>query len=81
MLTVQEAARLTGRNPETIRRWVRSGRLQSRRDGPRLLLFDDEVDALLAPPALPLPVAWLQTTFGRQPDWVAYLRRTREGVR
>jgi excisionase family DNA binding protein len=81
VLTVAEASRLTGRDPETIRRWVRTGRLQSRRDGPRLLLFEDEVETMLTPPSLPLPAAWLDAPLAGQPDWVAYLRRTREGVR
>jgi excisionase family DNA binding protein len=33
MITVPEAARRAGRNPETIRRWIRSGRLRAQRIG------------------------------------------------
>lgn len=48
MLAVQEAARLAGRAPETIRRWVWSGRLAARRDGNRLLMARDDVVRLAA---------------------------------
>jgi excisionase family DNA binding protein len=81
VLTVSEASALTGRDPETIRRWVRQGRLSARRDGPRLLLDASEVEALLVPDTLPVPEAWRRTATGEQPRWVAYLRRTREGLR
>lgn len=33
MLTVPEAARRVGKNPETIRRWIREGRLRARKVG------------------------------------------------
>jgi excisionase family DNA binding protein len=82
VLTVSEAAVLAGRGEETIRRWVRSGRLPCRRDGPRLLIAREDVQALLAPTSLPLPAAWRRTAAGvPQPPWVSYLRRSREGVR
>jgi excisionase family DNA binding protein len=35
MLTATEAAERVGRNPETVRRWIRSGRLRARRIGTR----------------------------------------------
>lgn len=38
MLTVPEAARRAGRNPETIRRWIREGKLSSRRVGTQYLI-------------------------------------------
>ena len=38
MLTVPEAARRAGKNPETIRRWIREGRLSSRRVGTQYLI-------------------------------------------
>lgn len=43
MVDVREAARLAGRTPETIRRWVWSGRLDARRHGNRLLLARTDV--------------------------------------
>ena len=81
MITVSEAAKLAGVGDETVRRWVRTGRLQSRRDGPRLLLFREEVERIVAPTSLPLPEAWQQTWLPTSPDWVAALARTRKGVR
>lgn len=38
MVDVREAARLVGRNPETVRRWIWNGRITAHRDGNRLLL-------------------------------------------
>jgi excisionase family DNA binding protein len=38
MVEVAEAARLANRTPETIRRWVWSGRLPARKEGNRLLI-------------------------------------------
>lgn len=46
MLDVRGAAALTGRNPETIRRWVWSGRLAAHRQGRRLLVARADVEAL-----------------------------------
>ncbi len=37
LLDVRRAAALAGRHPETVRRWVWSGRLAARRQGNRLL--------------------------------------------
>lgn len=38
LLDVREAARLAGRTPETVRRWIWSGRLAARRHGSKLLI-------------------------------------------
>lgn len=46
MLDVREAASLAHRTPETIRRWVWSGRLTARRHGNRLLLAKEQVEKL-----------------------------------
>lgn len=48
MLTVREAAERAGRTPETIRRWVWSGRLAAIRQGNRLLVAGRDVDAITA---------------------------------
>ena len=62
LLDVRAAAALTGRHPETIRRWVWSGRLAARRQGNRLLVARDDVEAVAGVRARPdadLP-AWAE---------------------
>jgi excisionase family DNA binding protein len=81
MLTVREAALQAGCGEETVRRWIRAGRLQARRDGPRLLVYREEVDALTRPRALELPAAWRRTWLRQEHDWVARVRRERGGGR
>lgn len=45
VVDVRRAAVLVGRHPETVRRWVWSGRLAARRQGNRLLMSRAEVEA------------------------------------
>lgn len=79
MLTVPEAARRAHRNPETLRRWIRDGKLRSHKVGTQYLVDESDLDALTAedgPTALP---AWLRLRpDGRpQPDWVRLARDAR----
>jgi excisionase family DNA binding protein len=46
MLTVDEAARRVRRHPETIRRWIWSGRLRSTRIGNRHLISESDLEQL-----------------------------------
>jgi Helix-turn-helix domain len=46
MLDVRRAAALAGRHPETIRRWVWSGRIAARLEGNRLLVARTDVEAM-----------------------------------
>lgn len=46
LIDVRRAALLVGRHPETVRRWVWSGRLAARRQGNRLLVARGDVEAL-----------------------------------
>ncbi len=50
VLDVREAADYVARTPETVRRWVWSGRLPARRQGNRLLVARRDLDALLQAP-------------------------------
>ena len=79
MLTVPEAARRVGRNPETVRRWIRSGRLRSQKVGTQHLVDEQELDDLLAgDEQLPLPEEWRTMRDGRpQPNWVRLIREDR----
>jgi predicted site-specific integrase-resolvase len=45
-LDVRSAAALVGRHPETVRRWVWTGRLPSRREGNRMIVMREDVQAV-----------------------------------
>lgn len=81
MLTPAEAARLLGRNPETIRRWIRSGRLRSQKVGTQHLIDEgDLAQAIDRSGSLPLPKGWETTWTGEpMPDVVALVRELRDG--
>ncbi len=78
MLTVPEAARRVGKNPETVRRWIREGRLRARKVGTQHVIEEQELDRLTEDEVLPAPEWWDQTATGEpMPNWVASLRRQR----
>lgn len=80
MLTVPEAARTTGRNPETIRRWIREGKLPARKVGTQHLIDEEDLALLDQNEQLPAPKSWSRTFTGEpMPNWVAILRRQRGG--
>lgn len=80
MLTVPEAAKRTGRNPETIRRWIREGKLRATKIGTQHILDEQDLDAMLTSreDTVSLPPEW-QTTFwgGPMPDYASIVRRQR----
>jgi excisionase family DNA binding protein len=77
MLTVPEAARRVGRNPETIRRWIRSGRLAARKVGTQHVIDERDLDAALDDRTR-VPANWTTTFTGEpMPNWVALLREDR----
>lgn len=79
MLTVPEAARRTGRNPETIRRWIRSGRLRSTKAGTQHLIDESDLAEATGDHSLPIPKAWQRTAGGEPlPDVVALVREVRD---
>lgn len=80
MLTVPEAARRSGRHPETIRRWIREGKLRARKVGTQHVL--DEADLAEAlrgtEPSMPMPEHWKRGFWGGpMPDWAAIVRQQR----
>lgn len=80
MLTVPEAARRVGCDPETVRRWIRSGRLPAGKVGTQHVIDEAELDLALGPDSLPVPLPWRTWDDGTpQPDSVAQLRRSRRG--
>lgn len=80
MLTVPEAARRTKRDPETVRRWIRSGRLKATRIGTQHLIDEEDLARLASDSTLPLPGSWQRTATGeRMPDVLAAIRSSRAG--
>lgn len=82
MLTVPEAAKRANRNPETIRRWIRAGKLRARKIGTQHVIEEDDLDAVLEDEheVLPLPDAWSRTADGRpMPNVVRAIHEARRG--
>jgi excisionase family DNA binding protein len=82
MLTVPEAAKRAGRDPETIRRWIRAGRLRARKIGTQHVVEEDDLDAVIAENGemLPAPERWRRSDSGRPlPNIVSAVRRSRRG--
>lgn len=81
MLTVPEAARRTGRNPETIRRWIREGKLRATKVGTQHVLDEGDLAEFLGEPSdtVPLPAAWQKAFWGgSMPDWASIIRQQRD---
>jgi excisionase family DNA binding protein len=78
MMTVPEAAKRVNRDPETIRRWIRSGRLPSRRVGTQHIVDEGDLLDLVGGNMLPLPETWQTTASGApMPNVVSWLTRSR----
>lgn len=78
MLTVPEIAARVGRDPETIRRWIRTGKLRARKIGTRHVVEERELKLLLEDDMLPVPKTWKVTsTREPMPNVLEALRRTR----
>ena len=68
-VTVPEAARFAGRNPETIRRWIREGKLNSEKVGTQYLVRTEDIEALIPHQPLELPEHWGKADDGPMPPW------------
>ena len=81
MLTVPEAARRVGRNPETVRRWIREGKLVAHKVGTQHVIEETDLTAFQADTdRLAMPAAWTRTMTGEpMPDVVDAIRRARSG--
>ena len=73
MLTVPDAARLLGKNPETIRRWIREGRLPATKIGIQHIIDEDDLALVGGVPKGHGP----DQTPDAMPDWVASIRRSK----
>jgi len=74
MLTVVEAARRTGRHPETIRRWIWSGRIHAEKVGGRHLIPESELERPDGVDAKRGFADWLEQLY-RLHDELGYRRR------
>jgi excisionase family DNA binding protein len=82
MLTIPDAARRAGRHPETIRRWIRSGRLRARKIGTQHVIDEADLEAPVDESygMLPVPERWRKSDSGHPlPDVVSAIRRSRRG--
>jgi len=68
VLTVREAAVQVGRAPETIRRWIWSGRLAAHKRGNRLMVARQELERIAAAAQLPDLTAWVAAIDSRGVD-------------
>ena len=84
MLTVPEAAKRVRRDPETVRRWIRTGKLGARKigtqhfieEGDLAVLEDEEYEVLPVPKSW----GWGRTWTGEpMPNPVKAIRLSREG--
>ncbi len=79
MLTVPEAAVRVGRKPETVRRWIREGRLRADKVGTQHVIEEVDLD-VVAPdlPPLELPSEWAHDRHGEPMiDWARAVREAR----
>lgn len=82
MITVPEAARRAGKDPETIRRWIRSGRLPATKVGTQHVVEAADLELILDQEELPVPSDWgwdLLPDGRPTPSVVAIIRRQRAG--
>ncbi len=80
MLTVPEAAKRTGKSPETVRRWIRAGKLRAQKHGTQHMIEEADLEEMRFEDTLPVPERWSKTSTGDpMPDVVAAVRRSRSG--
>ncbi len=74
MLTVPQSARLYRKHPETIRRWIREGKLPATRIGTQHMIDEDDLADFAGPPPVGASEA---ATVGATADVAALIRRPR----
>lgn len=82
MLTVPQAAKRIGRNPETVRRWIREGKLRASKVGTQHVIEEHDLEAFEHADMLPVPKEWgWDETFSGEPmpNVVAWIRESRTG--
>jgi excisionase family DNA binding protein len=82
MITVPEAARRVRKNPETIRRWIRAGKLPAHKVGTQHLIEEQDLDDAFEeePKMLPTAPGHDRLDDGRpMPNVVAWVWASRRG--
>jgi excisionase family DNA binding protein len=82
MLTVTEAAQRVGRSPQTVRRWIRDGRLPAVTQDGRHAIEPADLDGVRDElyPMLELPKEWQRFEDGTPvPNWAAAVAPSRQG--
>ncbi|MGH8985865.1 MAG: helix-turn-helix domain-containing protein [Acidimicrobiia bacterium] len=80
-MTVSEAATRAGRHPETVRRWIRNGRLRANKVGAQLVIEERDLEEMLEIGRPHLPARWRRFDSGRpQPDWGRALAPSRRAI-
>lgn len=81
MITVPEAARRAQKDPATIRRWIRTGRLRARKIGTQHVIEENDLEQVLGDDVmLALPPDWGKTATGESmPNVVRAVRLSRLG--
>jgi excisionase family DNA binding protein len=80
MITVPEAAKRARKDPETIRRWIRQGRLKAIKIGTQHVIEESDLEEVLDGDELPVPASWGWDSLpdGRpMPNIVALIRHQR----
>ncbi len=79
-ITVPEAAKRIGKNPETIRRWIREGKLAAQKVGTQHLIDEAALDAHVSNESDTLPTRFTKTFWGgpMPTDIVRMIREDRD---
>lgn len=79
LIDVAEAARRTGRDPETIRRWIRSGKLRAQKIGLKHMIEESDLPQPEDDDFWGVPDSMRTLPDGRpMPNFVAIIRAARD---
>jgi excisionase family DNA binding protein len=80
MLTVPQAAERAGKDPETIRRWIRARRLRAQKVGTQWVIEESDLDDVLEDdePIWAPPGGWKLPNGEPMPNWVRIVREVRD---